>query len=90
MAFTDGAESEFVEAKISQLSDEILRIKQMIKRQEHETKMQQAKGDKTRDLLTLIADGDFSIAEYSDMQKKFVFDLSMDIQKNNGYKTILH
>jgi len=67
MALTDGAESEFVEAKISQLSDEILRIKQMIKRQEHETKMQQAKGDKTRDLLTLIADGDFSIAEYSDM-----------------------
>lgn len=101
MTLTDGMESEFMEAKMSRLNDEILQIKQMIKRQEHETKMQQAKGDKTRDLLAIITDRDFQIAEYSDMlvtriieqitvlsAEKFVFDLSMDIQKNNGYKTI--
>lgn len=67
MALADGVESEFMEAKMSRLNDEILQIKQMIKRQEHETKMQQAKGDKTRDLLAIITDRDFQIAEYSDM-----------------------
>ena len=67
MTLTDGMESEFMEAKMSRLNDEILQIKQMIKRQEHETKMQQAKGDKTRDLLAIITDRDFQIAEYSDM-----------------------
>ena len=67
MTLTDGMESEFMEAKMSRLNDEILQIKQMIKRQEHETKMQQAKGDKTRDLLAIIIDRDFQIAEYSDM-----------------------
>lgn len=67
MVLTDGVESEFMEAKMSRLNDEILQIKQMIKRQEHETKMQKAKGDKTRDLLAIITDRDFQIAEYSDM-----------------------
>ena len=66
MALTDGAESEFVEAKMSQLSDEILYLKQQIKKIEKESSLWQASKGKVKSIWNLLATEDFDITEYDD------------------------
>lgn len=67
IALMNDAESDFMEARIGRLSDEILRLKQAIKKQEHEEAVRKAADSQSQSTLAMIAADDFQITEYSDM-----------------------
>ena len=66
MALTDGAESEFVKAKMSRTSDEIIALKQQIKNAEKKSSLQQVSKEKVKNIWNLLAAEDFEITEYDD------------------------
>lgn len=66
MALTDGAESEFVKAKMSRTSDEIIALKQQIKNAEKKSSLQQVSKKKVKNIWNLLAAEDFEITEYDD------------------------
>lgn len=66
MALTDGAESEFVEAKMSQLNDEILCLKQKIKQTEKDATTQQASKGNIKKVFDILLEEHEKLTEYND------------------------
>ena len=66
MALTDGAESEFVEAKMSKLNDEILCLKQKIKQTEKDATTQQASKGNIKKVFDTLLEEHEKLTEYND------------------------
>lgn len=66
MALTDGMESKFVEAKMSQLNDEILCLKQKIKQTEKEATTQQASKEDIKKVFDTLLEEHEKLTEYND------------------------
>lgn len=66
MALTDGAESEFVEAKMSQLNDEIICLKQKIKQTEKDATTQQASKGNIKKVFDILLEEHEKLTEYND------------------------
>ena len=66
MTLTDGMESEFMEAKISQLNDEILCLKQKIKQTEKDATPQQASKGNIKKVFDILLEEHEKLTEYND------------------------
>ena len=66
MALTVGAESEFVEAKMSQLNDEILCLKPKIKQTEKDETTQQASKGNIKKVFDILLEEHEKLTEYND------------------------